>query len=497
MPPAEPRRDAPPVYDTLIRGALVLDGSGQPPVAGDVALSDGRIAAVRPAGAIDPADARETLRGDGLALAPGFIDVHTHDDIPAVRAPEMTPKLSQGVTTVIVGNCGISAAPISLRGSEPPDPMNLLGRADWFAYPTFAAYVDALTAARPAVNVASLVGHTGLRANHLDRLDRAATAAQIDAMRAQLREALAHGALGLSTGLAYPNAQAAPTEEVTALAEPLAEAGGLYCTHLRTEFAGILDAIGEASAIGRQSRVPVVVAHLKCAGVDNHGRSREILETLDRAASGQSIGWDCYPYTASSTTIDLAQVTDAFDIFITWSDPHPEMSGKMLADIARTWGTDLHEAARRLQPGGAVYHCMAADDVERFLRHPQTAIGSDGLPNDPRPHPRLWGTFPRVLGHYVRERKLFSLAEAVRKMTGLSADRYGLAGRGYVREGHHADLVLFDPAAIRDAATFSDPMQPSEGIAGVWVNGTLAWRDRAATGARAGRFLPRAPRGER
>jgi N-acyl-D-aspartate/D-glutamate deacylase len=339
--------------------------------------------------------------------------------------------------------------------------------------------------------VAGLVGHTALRSNHLDRLDRGALPVEIEAMRAQLAEALDQGALGLSTGLAYGNAAAAPTEEVVALAGPLAAAGGIYCTHLRSEAAGIRDALDEAFAIGRRAGVPVIVSHLKCAGVANQGRSAEILGAIEEAAAGQPIGWDCYPYTASSSTLDLAQVTAESEIVVTWSDPHPEAGGRRLAEVAATWGTDLLDAARRLQPAGAVYHCMAAEDVERILRHPGTAIGSDGLPEDPLPHPRLWGAFPRVLGHYVRERGLLSLAAAVRKMTGLSADRFGLSGRGYLREGSAADLVLFDPAAIRDAATFTSPRQPAEGIAAVWVDGVLTWRDGAATGARAGRFLRR------
>src|SRR5919199_679476 len=215
--------------DTLILGATVIDGTGAPAVRADVAVVDGRIAAVGP---LDPGAwrAAEVHDARGLTLAPGFVDVHTHDDTSVVRAPAMWPKLSQGVTTVVVGNCGISAAPVRLRG-EPPDPMNLLGRADDFRYPTFASYRDAVERARPAVNVAALVGHTALRSNHMDRLDRPATADEIAAMRAELRDALAGGALGLSTGLAYGNAHAAPTGEVMALAEPLAEAGALYATH--------------------------------------------------------------------------------------------------------------------------------------------------------------------------------------------------------------------------------------------------------------------------
>src|SRR5262252_3802300 len=233
-------------YDTLIRNATVIDGSGEPAYRADVALRDGRIAAIARADELQLETADEVVDAQGLALAPGFIDVHTHDDTVVVDSPQMLPKISQGVTTVVVGNCGISAAPVTLRaGWAPPDPMNLLGDAAAFRYPDFARYVRAVDAAKPAVNVAALVGHTALRSNHMDRFDRAATSAETEAMRAQLREALDHGALGLSTGLAYQNANAAPTEEVLALAEPLAGAGGLYCTHLRTEFIEILDAMDE------------------------------------------------------------------------------------------------------------------------------------------------------------------------------------------------------------------------------------------------------------
>lgn len=484
----------PELFDTLIRGATLLDGSGAEARLADVALRAGRIARIAMledgADGIDPGSAAHVVQGQGLVLAPGFIDVHTHDDTNVVRQPEMTPKLSQGVTTVIVGNCGISAAPVALRG-EPPDPMNLLGTADAFRYPDFAAYAQAVQAAQPAVNVAALVGHTALRSNHMDRLDRTATEAEITAMRAQLEEALDHGALGLSTGLAYANAFSATTGEVLALAEPLARAGALYATHLRSEFAEILEAMDEAFRIGRHARVPVVISHLKCAGVDNWGRSAEVLDTLERAQRWQPVGCDCYPYTASSSTLDLKQVTSDFDIMVTWSEPHPDMGGRLLADIAAEWELGLEDAARRLQPAGAVYHCMEDADVDRILSHPATVVGSDGLPNDPLPHPRLWGAFPRVLGHYARDRELFPLTVAIHKMTGLSAERFGLTERGFVREGYWADLVLFDAATIRDAASFTDPMQPAEGIAAVWVNGELSWQQRRPTGTRAGRFLAR------
>jgi N-acyl-D-amino-acid deacylase len=479
--------------DTLILGVRILDGSGFEPQSGDVAINSGRIVAV---GDLHRYSARQTLEGEGRALAPGFIDTHTHDDLYVLRAPQMLPKLSQGVTTVIVGNCGISGAPTRLN-AEPPDPANLLGTAAEFRYPTFADYVRALEAASPTVNVMALVGHTTLRSNHMDRLERVATSDEISAMRAQLCEALHHGALGLSTGLAYLSAYSASDEEVAALAEPLSDTGALYATHLRNESDKVLPAIEEACRLGRRVGTPVVISHLKCAGVDNWQRSGELLRVLETADSSQRIGWDCYPYAASSSTLDLRQVDDRITIQITWSTPHPEVAGQRLARIAESWGLTQSDAARRLQPAGAIYHCMSEEDVRRILQHPGTMIGSDGLPNDPLPHPRLWGTFPRVLAHYCRQEKLFSLGEAVRKMTSLPVERFGLNDRGWLREGYAADLVLFDPETIQDEASFTDPARAATGIHAVWVNGVLSYADQAATGRRAGRFLPRRAVGSR
>lgn len=473
--------------DTLIRNASVLDGSGAAAECLDVALRGDRITDVGPRLGFDAAT---VIDGEGLVLAPGFIDVHTHDDTSVIHTPEMLPKISQGITTVIVGNCGISAAPVRLRG-EPPDPMNLLGNAEMFRYPTFAEYAEAVREARPAVNAGALVGHTALRNNHMDRLDRVASESEIAAMRMQLQEALDGGALGLSSGLAYLSANAASTEEVLTLAEPLAAAGAVYTTHLRSETAAILEAMNEAFEIGRLSRVPVIVSHLKCAGMDNWGRSGEVLRAFEAARSAQPAGCDCYPYAAGSSTLDLRQVDERVLITITWSDPHPEVAGQSLAAIAAAWGVTQLEAARQLQPAGAIYHSISEEDMRRILCHPATMIGSDGLPHDPHPHPRLWGTFPRVLGRYSREEKLLSLPEAVHKMTAMPAARFGLAERGQIRRGWYADLVLFDAENVIDTATYSDPVRPSKGIAGVWVNGILSYTAQGATGERGGRFLPR------
>lgn len=480
-------------YDIIFTQATLVDGTGAPPRTADVAVQGERIAAV---GERLPGEAEQRIDGRGLVLAPGFIDVHTHDDTNVIRTPGMLPKLSQGVTTVIVGNCGISAAPVTLKGN-PPDPMNLLGQREDFRYPTLGHYIAAVNRARPAVNVAALVGHTALRQNQMDDLFRPARPAEIAAMRAQLRQALEQGALGLSSGLAYASANAAPSEEVMALVEELSAHGALYTTHLRTEFEGILEAMEEAFATGRHGRVPVVISHLKCAGAGNWGRTVQTLAALEQAARHQEVGCDCYPYAASSSTLDLKQVTADFEIFITWSEPHPELAGRPLAEIAAGWELPLLQAAERLMPAGAVYHCMAEEDVRRVLAHPLTMVGSDGLPNDPHPHPRLWGAFPRVLGHYCREQRLFSLSEAVHKMTGLSARRFGLVDRGLVRPGYFADLVLFDAEGIRDGATFERPCTPAPGIELVLVNGRPCYRQGQATGERRGRFLyPKHHRGE-
>jgi N-acyl-D-amino-acid deacylase len=473
--------------DLLIRNAFVVDGTGSAGEFADVAIVDGNVVELGHHLQHQAATIREA---GGHVLAPGFIDVHTHDDTSVIRTPQMLPKLSQGVTTVIVGNCGISAAPIT-PGRDLPDPMQLLGTTEDLCYPTFASYVAAVDNAPPAVNVAALVGHTTLRSNYLDQLDRTASADEIASMGGQLEEALTAGALGLSTGLAYLSAYSASSEEVIALAQPLAASGAIYTTHMRTEGAAILEAMAEAFHIGQRSQVPVIISHLKCAGVDNWGRSAEVLEAFDARRNSQPIGCDCYPYAAGSSTLDLRQVDPRVLITITWSEPHPEMAGQSLAAIAALWNLDQVDAARRLQPAGAIYHSISEQDMRRILQHPATMIGSDGLPHDPRPHPRLWGTFPRVLGRYCREEKLFPLQEAVHKMTGMPARRFGLADRGRIRPGAAADLVLFDPEKIIDTATFKEPVQPAEGILSVWVNGRLAYEGGQATGVRAGRFLRR------
>jgi N-acyl-D-amino-acid deacylase len=479
----------------LLEGGLVIDGSGAPGFMADVLLAGDRIEAIGPnlrgdAGDIAAIDCR------GLVVAPGFIDVHTHDDAIVLLEPETRPKISQGVTTVIAGNCGISLVP--LVTDAPPPPLNLLGTKS-FRHQSVADYRAAFEAARPAVNVALLIGHTTLRVATMDRLDRAANGAERARMAALLDQCLADGAIGLSSGLFYEPAFAAPADEVIALAKVVARHGGIYTTHLRTEMQAIIEALHEAGDTAFAAGVPLVISHHKCAGPTQWGRTRETLPLIEALAARQPVAMDVYPYTAGSTVLREDLVDGVIDIRVTWSDTHPEAEGRLLADIAADWGLTQQEACRKLQPGGACYFQMHEDDVEKIIAHPLAMIGSDGLPHDRHPHPRLWGTFPRVLARYCRERALFPLEQAVHKMSGLSARNFRLHRRGELRVGWYADVVVFDPARVRDRASYEQPLEVSEGIAAVYVNGVVSWRGdaRVAATGRAGRWLPRGARGSR
>jgi N-acyl-D-amino-acid deacylase len=311
-------------------------------------------------------------------------------------------------------------------------------------------------------------------------------------MKGRLDEALGAGAVGMSTGLYYPPAQHAPTEEVIELAHVVHAHKAVHTTHMRDESDRVLDSLNETFRIGREAQVPVVISHHKVTGKHNFGRTRETLAAIETARRNQPISIDVYPYIASSTILKPEWTAIARRVLITWSKKMPEAGGRDLADIAREMGVDAKEAAQRLLPAGAIYFTMDEEDVQRVLSWPEAMIGSDGLPHDIHPHPRLWGTFPRVLGHYSRGLKLFSLEEAVRRMTSLTAQRFGLIDRGVLREGAYADVVVFDAERIIDRATFEQPKLPAAGIELVLVNGTPVWRDGAATGERPGRALRRA-----
>jgi len=476
--------------DLLLRGGTLIDGSGAPRRRADVALKDGRIEAI---GELSPSSAAAVADLDGLVVAPGFIDVHTHDDRLLLSDPSMTPKLSQGVTTVVVGNCGISLAPLGNAPLVPP--INLLAadvrEADLQRFGSFADYFAALEATPSAINCAALIGHTTLRVVAMSDLERPATEREIAAMQVLVREGLASGAVGVSTGTAYAPANAATSDEIRSVCTPLRGTSALIASHIRDEGDHVLESMTEAMTIANDLGVRQVLSHHKVIGRGNFGRSRETLALLDEARRTNDVCLDCYPYSASSTVLSKTAAQAAQRVLITWSKARADAAGRYLDELAAEAGVDVDALVDSLQPAGAIYFSMDEADVERILAYPETMIGSDGLPHDESPHPRLWGTFPRVLGHYARERKLFSLESAVHKMSGLPAARFRLVGRGLVAPGYSADLVVFDPERVTDSATFARPKVPAAGIVSVYVNGTLAWQDGHSTGARTGRPIRR------
>ncbi|MDB5901261.1 MAG: hypothetical protein JWM26_139 [Betaproteobacteria bacterium] len=476
-------------YDLIIRNATIIDGTKAARYAGDIAVSDGVIKAI---GRLDAAADTE-IDASGLIAAPGFIDAHTHDDRLLLSDRDVTPKVSQGVTTVITGNCGISLAHSPVPDGAPTPPLDLLDtEGGWFRFQSFRAYRETLEAQPAAINAACLVGHTTFRVATMDRLDRVATASEIAKMRDMARESLASGAIWISTGTAYPPAACASTEEIIEVCSPLRELGGLYVTHMRNEDDDIVDSMEETFRIGRELGSEVVISHHKCVGTRNHGRSPETLALITKTMGRQAVGLDCYPYIASSTVLRYDRLEQSSKIIITWSKPHPEFSGVDLEEVAKRLNMSRADAVEAIKPAGAIYFMLNEDDVQRILKFDDTMIGSDGLPHDVKPHPRLWGTFPRVLGHYSRDLKLFPLETAVYKMTGLTAAKFGLENRGVLKQGAHADITLFDADTVIDAADFEHSTRPAIGIDTVIVNGTPVWRDGKATGARPGRVLTRA-----
>lgn len=474
--------------DVVLKGGQVIDGTGQPAFAADVAFRGDTIVAI---GDLAQVSADRTIDVTGLVVAPGFIDVHTHDDLICITQPEMIPKISQGVTTLVVGNCGISAAPLRFPDGV-SEPFNLLGQQQDFAYDTFAGYRQAIEAVSPRVNVAALVGHSTLRVRCVEDLDRPANAHELEQMNVLLRQALDQGAVGMSSGVFYAPAQAADVHELSVLAYTVGNAGGVCTAHIRDERDGIVEALKEAFSVTKPRRTPLILSHVKCAGVRNWGRAAETLGLIDAARQAQPVHLDCYPYTAGSTVIRPDLADGEVEILINWSTPHPEMGGRTLKSIAEEWGMTQAAAAEQLMPGGASYFQMHEQDMREIMQHQCCMIGSDGLPHDTLPHPRLWGTFPRVLGRYARDLKVISLELAVHKMTGLSAATFSLPDRGQIAAGMKADITIFNPETIIDRATYDSPTQLADGVVHVFVNGTLAWTDNAATATRNGRFLSRA-----
>ncbi len=480
-----------------IRDALVVDGSGGPGRIEDVHIEGGRIALIGPG-----KSGKREIVAAGRALAPGFVDVHAHDDAALLSTPDMHFKLLQGVTSVVIGNCGFSLAPVAAGGAEPP------GNASLFPgfsarYAELADYAQAFESARPALNAVSLVGHNAIRSRVMGNDERAPTPSEIAEMRGHLERALSQGACGFSTGLIYRPGRVATTEEIIEVARPLATFGAVYATHMRSEGDRLLESIDETLTVARAVGCRAQISHHKAGGRRNWGKVAASLARVDAAnAAGADVTLDVYPYIAGSGPMieyfDLAKIdlvlADAIQIA---SCPScPSYDGRRLTEIAESERIELPELVRKILtlPGAertvAITFVMAEEDVETNLRHPRVMVGSDGLPNpEGRPHPRLYGTFPRVLGEYARTRGLLSLEACVRKISGLPCERFGLVSRGRIEAGFHADLVLFDPERIADRASYAEPKLAADGIDLVIVIGGLACEGGRPSEVFAGLFL--------
>ncbi|HXH10909.1 MAG TPA: D-aminoacylase [Alphaproteobacteria bacterium] len=529
--------------DLIIRGAQVIDGSGAPGRMADVAVADGRIAAIEPK---LTRQAHRIIDADGLVAAPGFIDIHTHSDFTLPLNPRAESKIRQGVTTEVLGNCGFSAAP-ALPGRAGLLREYLAASAPWLEFrdTTFADYVNAFPAT--SVNTVMQVGHNTLRLMAMGMEDRPPRPNELDLMQRLLAEALEAGALGLSSGLFTAPGVYARTEEMIALGQVLHRYGAGYASHIRDEANRVFEAVREAIAIGEACGIHVQIAHLKLSGTDNWGGATRLLAEIEAARQrGIDVDVDQYPYTTASNPLRnllptwvqeggmetmlqrLAQTAtrsrlreeiaakglNNFGRIPSWDavriaiSPHqPQYAGRTIGDLARSRGCDPLDAVcdYLIADRGhtrILVDSMAEEDVQTILRTPSVLVGSDGTSLAPygitgqgKPHPRFYGTFARILGHYVRELGLLSLPQAIYKMTGGSATALRLVDRGLLREGSRADITLFDPATIVDRATYDEPHQYAAGIASVIVNGVVVIHDGEHTGALPGQVLRRSPKG--
>jgi N-acyl-D-aspartate/D-glutamate deacylase len=419
-------------------------------------------------------------------------------------------KVMQGVTTDVVGNCGMGAAPFDVANAMFRSLHGDARLAEWKGY---RGYLETVDRNPSSLNVAVLVGHGTVRYAAMGNAPREPGAHELAAMRAAVREGIEAGAVGLSTGLIYEPGRYARTEEIIELAREMARAGGgLYASHMRNEAGGLLDSVRETIRIGEEAGVPVEISHHKASGRDNWGRVRDSLSLIEQArARGVDVTADQYPYTSGSTVLAAVIQNCALDdgsdggglghvapeqVLFASTPKHPKWEGLTLRDLCQRWNAAPRAAAERVlteEGAGAVVVVGTMDeaDVRTVMRHPSTMIGSDGLAMGSRPHPRLYGAFPRVLGRYAREAGLLTLEDAVHRMTGMAAVKFRLSDRGLVREGFFADLVIFDPAKIIDTATYEDPKRYPEGLSHVIVNGAVVVRDGRHTGSRPGRALRR------
>ena len=520
------------VYDLLILNGHILDGTGNPWFKADVGLVGDRIEAV---GKLVREKADRRINAEGCIVAPGFIDIHSHSDVPLLVDPRAESKIHQGVTTEVVGNCGNSAAPMNnaVRKYRERYARSAVGDDFQFDWRTMADYLARLDRQGVAVNVAPLVGHGTVRHNIMGYEAREPTDSELGRMRRLVDAAMREGAWGISTGLIYPPSVYAKTDEIVELAKTSARHGGIYASHIRGEGETLLDAVGEAIEVGERSGAPVEIAHFKASGKAYWGKTRESHRLVEEArARGVDVTFDQYPYIASSTGLSsvlphwaheggaekmMERLRDPAtrkrleaegrtdrdwsEIMVVYVKSNQKYIGKRITEIAEMEGKEPADAAFDLLLAEdtqvqTVMFGLGEEDVRFVMRSPYMMVGSDGSAVSPKgilgkgqPHPRYYGTFPRVLGHYARDEGIITLQEAVRKMTSAPAQRMGFKDRGLLREGYKADIAVFDPLRVKDEATFTDPHRFASGIPYVLVNGTVVINKGKQTSALPGKTL--------
>ncbi len=522
-------------YDIVIKNGKIIDGTGNPWFRADIGIKDGRIVKI---GLVSENNAHRIINADGLVVAPGFIDIHAHDDLVFFNDPLNKPKLMQGITTVICGNCGMSPAPLSKRRvNELKTYLGIFPTNVDFDWESYGEYLHRIEELGPlGTNFAGLVGHGTLRIAVMGVEARDPEPEELEDMKKLLARSLREGAFGMSTGLIYPPGCYAKTMELIELSRVVASHGGYYATHMRNESTAVLEAIAEAIRIGREAGVRVEISHLKVLGKANWGRASEVLRMIEKAReNGVDVTADAYPYTAGSTYLaallpswahdggeeklkercrdprvreelrkyieerddweNIAKQIGWENIVLTYSPTYPEFIGKSIAEIAEMADKDPYEVVFDIIAEDGfkalmIDFIMNEGDVEKIITHPYVAVGTDGFDlGVDKPHPRTYGAFPRVLKVYVREKKILRLEDAIRKMTSLPAQKLGLRDRGLIREGCWADIVIFDPKTVSDEATYQEPRKKPKGIKYVIVNGVIEVENEELTGKRGGRVL--------
>ncbi len=530
----------PDTYDLVIKNGRIIDGTGDKGYQTDIGIQAGQIISIKEN--IDGDIANQIIQADSLVVAPGFIDAHSHDDFFPLINPTCEEKVLQGVTTTVIGNCGFSPAPmVEKYAAELRDSLRVLSdlKIDTSYFTSFDSFLNVLEAAKPGINIVPLLGHGTLRISAMGVSKRPATDSEMKDMKNRLSEAMEAGAYGLSTGLSYVPGEYATAEEIVELAKVVAGYGGIYTSHIRSERDGVLEAVKEAIAVGESAKIPIQISHLKVAGTNNWGRSEEIIEIIENAINrGVELTCDVYPYNASNTSLTSLLPPDLFadgyqafskrlkgfafrteiiqeieqeggkqwenkikgtgfeNIIIIGSTKFQDYNGCSISSIANREEKNPYDVIfdiimEEVNKVGVILFAMAEQDICRIMQTPFTMIGSDGGPKVGQTffHPRFTGTFPRVLGRYVREEKILNIEEAIYKMTSLPAKTFRLKTKGIIKSGFDADMVIFDPLKIKDRSTFKHPSLKPEGIECVIVNGKIAVKIGKVTGNLAGKIL--------